>query len=206
MRKRGVGLYRQLGGVLGSLAPLGKDRPPHLHPLIGLTLPTGRRTQNGNNKGWRILRRELWLPHCHPLGPLEPLQGGQSTMPRITHLCVLVPVDIFLLPPFWQSCIVTTCWMWQLGISKCLPESVDPHTLSEVMGILSYISHRGNCSMQRSFIQGSGAAGNGGECLGRYPSYFPDFSSQRPWVLILNPCFLKAPTVSNNSSSKKSRY
>jgi len=51
MRKRGVGLYRQLGGVLGSLAPLGKDRPPHLHPLIGLTLPTGRRTQNGNNKG-----------------------------------------------------------------------------------------------------------------------------------------------------------
>ena len=70
---------------------------------------------------------------------------------------------------------------------------------SEVVGVLSYISRRGNWSIQGSFIQRSGAAGEGGEC-------FPEFSSQHHWVLILNPSFLKASTVSSNFSSKKSRY
>ena len=72
-------------GVLGSLAALGEDRLPH--PLIGLrALPTGRRTQSGNNKGWRILwRKGALATHCHPLSPLKTWQGWDRVACPVSH-------------------------------------------------------------------------------------------------------------------------
>lgn len=129
MRKGRVELYQQLG-YLADLLLLARTDPPPLHPVRGLrALPRGRRTPSGNNKCWRILWRGLWLPPCHPLGPLEPCQGEQSTMLHITLLCILVPVNTVEFCCLHSDNHVLPLLHVTAGDLKHWPKSVDPHIL-----------------------------------------------------------------------------
>lgn len=86
-------------------------------------------TQSGNNKGWGVPRRGLRLPRCHPLGPLELRAGAKHHFPHHTPMLLGPAIEYISV----ASVLIVTLisgWLWSLGISKCLPKPVDPHSLS----------------------------------------------------------------------------
>lgn len=202
MRKRRVGLYYQLG-YLAALLLLA--RTDSLTPSLVLELCL----QAGGLKVVTIKGEEsygergLWLPTVI-LSPLKTWQGWDRVACPVSHFWVLVCVDTVYFCCLCSDNHGLLLPSVTVGISKCLPKSVDPHTtwghgyselhfayrrLKDAEELYSRIRH----SRRRR------------ETFG-HSSYFPDFSSQHRWVLLFNPCFLKAPTVSNNCSPKKSRY
>lgn len=75
-------------GVLGSPAALRKDSPsPPPSLVLELCLQAGW-TQSGNDKGWRVLSKGLWLSHCHLPGPLESSQGWDRVPCPASHTFV----------------------------------------------------------------------------------------------------------------------
>lgn len=108
-----------------------------------------------------------------------------------------------LLSPFWQPCVTpAACDSWR---SQTLAQ-ICWSSHSEVMGILSCISHRGNWSTQRSFIQGSGAADNGEEGLGTpviFLTSHPNIHEFSYWVLVSLNLWLPLITVLLKSQDTK---